>query len=145
VAGQFKHAAAQKSTTLSVVEAEAGSPLFVRADPTFVYQALTNYVSNALKFTPSGGAVAVRLLARSLSVRVEVQDNGPGVPEPERARLFTEFAQLTPRPTAGEDSHGVGLAVVKQLIESQSGRVGAEFPEAGGSVFWFELPAAGGM
>ncbi|HEY0947042.1 MAG TPA: hybrid sensor histidine kinase/response regulator [Opitutaceae bacterium] len=143
VAGQFKQIAARKTIELTV--ADASGPLLARADPTFVYQALTNYVSNALKFTPSPGTVTVRLLARSLSVRAEVQDSGPGVPAAERGRLFAEFAQLSPRPTAGEESHGVGLSVVKQLVESQGGRVGADFPEKGGSVFWFELPAAGGM
>jgi signal transduction histidine kinase len=74
-------------------------------------------------------------------VRVEVRDSGPGVPEPERSQLFQEHARLSPRPTAGEESNGLGLSIVKHLVEAQGGTVGAEFPEAGGSVFWFEVPA----
>jgi K+-sensing histidine kinase KdpD len=71
-----------------------------------------------------------------------VQDSGPGVPPVERPALFTEYGKLSVRPTAGEESTGLGLSIVKQLIESQGGAVGAEFPAAGGSIFWFELPVA---
>jgi signal transduction histidine kinase len=77
-------------------------------------------------------------------VRCEVADNGPGVPVAERGALFTEHARLSNRPTAGEESTGLGLSIVKQLIESDGGRVGADFPPEGGSVFWFELPVAPG-
>lgn len=115
-----------------------------RADAGHAYQALTNYVSNALKFLPHGGTVTLRTIAQTLTVRAEVADTGPGVPEAERAALFTEYARLSVRPTGGEESTGLGLSIVKQLIESQGGRTGAEFPATGGSVFWFELPIAGG-
>ena len=107
------------------------------------YQALTNYVSNAVKFLSAGGHITVHTRVRGKSVRVEVQDDGPGVPAAERRALFTEYARLSVRPTGGEESIGLGLSIVKQLIESQDGAVGAEFPDAGGSVFWFELPANG--
>ena len=50
--------------------------------------------------------------------------------------------RLSPRPTGGEESNGLGLAIVKHLVESQGGTTGAEFPETGGSLFWFELPVA---
>ncbi len=50
-------------------------------------------------------------------------------------------ARLSPRPTGGEESNGLGLAIVKHLVESQGGEVGADFPAAGGSIFWFEVPA----
>ncbi len=110
-------------------------------DSTHVYQAITNLLSNALKFTPPGGTVTLRSLAAGSRVRLEVADSGPGVPVAERAQLFTEGARLSPRPTGGEDSHGLGLAIVKQLLTTQGGAVGAEFPAEGGSVFWFELPA----
>jgi signal transduction histidine kinase len=111
-----------------------------RCDGALAYQAFTNFISNALKFTPTGGKVTVRTLPQSGCVRAEVQDNGPGVPASERGQLFQEHAKLSPRPTGGEDSHGLGLAIVKHLVEAQGGTVGASFPSDGGSVFWFELP-----
>ena len=117
----------------------------VRGDATEVFQIVTNYLANAIKFTPVAGRIEVRVAphARGDTLRIEVIDTGPGVPPAERDRLFTEFAALSPRPTGGEESHGVGLAIVKQLAEENGGRVGAEFPPGGGSVFWCELPVAG--
>ena len=143
VVGQHEPLAEQKEIALSLALAETLPG--VRADAGLIYQALANYVSNALKFTPRGGRVTLRTREAGLRLRMEVADSGPGVPEAERAALFTEFARLSPRPTAGEESNGVGLSIVKQLIESQHGTVGAEFPAEGGAVFWFELPTAGGM
>jgi signal transduction histidine kinase len=115
-----------------------------KADAGYAYQALTNYVSNAIKFLPAGGRVTVRTSATDFAVRLEVADNGPGVPVAERGALFVEFARLSNRPTGGEESTGIGLSIVKQLIEGEKGKVGADFPAGGGSVFWFELPVAPG-
>jgi signal transduction histidine kinase len=142
VAAQHEPAAERKQLTISLDLAE---PLpQARADAGHAYQALTNYLSNALKFLPPGGRVTLRTRATDFAVRLEVHDNGPGVPPAERAALFTEFARLSNRPTAGEESTGLGLSIVKQLVELENGRVGADFPAAGGSIFWFELPVAPG-
>jgi two-component system, sensor histidine kinase and response regulator len=139
VARQHSTAAAQKEISLTTDFETALPP--ARCDATFAYQAFTNLMSNALKFTPREGRVTVRTRAAAEGrVRVEVQDNGPGVSEVERDQLFREHARLSPRPTGGEDTHGLGLAIVKHLVESQGGQVGAAFPAAGGSIFWFELP-----
>jgi len=141
VARQHTPAAEQKNIALEAAPA-ADLPL-ARCDGGLAYQAFVNFTSNALKFTPPGGRVVitVRRADRPGAVRVEVRDTGPGVSAAERAQLFVEHARLSPRPTAGEESHGVGLSVVKHLVESQAGTVGADFPPEGGSVFWFELPA----
>jgi two-component system, sensor histidine kinase and response regulator len=136
---QHQHAAEQKRITLET--ALASTLPFARCDAALAYQALANLLSNALKFTSPEGTVTVRTLAAKRHVRVEVQDTGPGVPTAERPQLFREHVRLTPRPTAGEESNGLGLAIVRHLVESQSGTVGADFPATGGSVFWFELPA----
>ncbi len=142
VVAQNEPAAERKQVTVSL---ELADPLpQAKGDGGYAYQALTNYVSNAIKFLPPGGRVTVRSRADDFRVRLEVQDNGPGVPAAERAGLFTEFARLSNRPTGGEESTGIGLSIVKQLIESEQGSVGAEFPPSGGSIFWFELPVAPG-
>ena len=62
------------------------------------------------------------------------------MPPDERERLFEMFGRLTPRPTGQETSTGLGLWIVKTLAAAQGGRVGADFPADGGSIFWFELP-----
>jgi signal transduction histidine kinase len=137
---QHQFAAAAKGISLTLEPAEAPAPI-ARCEPAHVFQAVTNFVSNALKFTPRGGTVTVRTHSADARVRCEVQDSGPGVRADERDQLFVEHGRLSPKPTGGEESHGVGLAIVKHLVESQGGAVGAEFPAGGGSVFWFELPA----
>jgi two-component system sensor histidine kinase/response regulator len=142
VVAQNGPAAERKQVSVALELAES-LPL-AKADAGYAYQALTNYLSNAIKFLPVGGRVTVRSSATDFRVRLEVHDNGPGVPPAERDALFTEFARLSNRPTGGEESTGIGLSIVKQLIESEQGAVGAEFPTSGGSVFWFELPVAPG-
>jgi len=141
VVAQNRPAAEQKRIHLEFDPVEPGLPA-VHAEAGHAYQALTNYVSNAIKFLPVGGAIHVRVLPAGRNLRVEVADNGPGVPLAERAELFTEYARLSVRPTGGEESTGLGLSIVKHLVESQGGAAGAEFPSGGGSLFWFELPAA---
>ena len=139
VVAQNEPAAQNKNISLTL---QATEPLpVVSTEAGHAYQALTNYVSNAVKFLSTDQHIIVRTHPAGKSVRVEVQDDGPGVPLSERTSLFTEYAKLSARPTGGEESTGLGLSIVKQLIESQGGKVGAEFPAAGGSIFWFELPA----
>ena len=136
---QHTHDAERKQITLNR-EFAPNLPL-ARCDTALAYQAFTNLASNALKFTPLYGCVTLRTRLVAEHVRVEVEDTGPGVPATERAQLFRENVRLSPRPTAGEESNGFGLSIVKHLIESQSGTVGADFPGERGSIFWFELPA----
>src|SRR3954469_1630644 len=142
VIAQNEPAAERKQLSVTLEPAE---PLpQAKADAGYAYQALTNYLSNAIKFLPPGGKVHVRTSANDFRVRLEVCDNGPGGPVVGGGGLFTEFAPLSNRPTGGEESTGIGLSIVKQLIEGEHGTVGAEFPPEGGSVFWFELPVAPG-
>jgi two-component system sensor histidine kinase/response regulator len=138
VVRQHEHAAEMKQIRLTLETADQLS--LVRGEAALAYQAFSNFISNALKFTPVGGEVTVRTSPADGCVRVEVQDSGPGVPAKERDHLFRKPGRLSPRPTAGEESTGHGLTIVKQLVESQGGRVGAHFPEPSGSIFWFELP-----
>ena len=138
-AGQHQFAGVEKEIRITLELADALPS--VRGELAHVFQAVTNFVSNALKFTPRGGTITLRTRLRGDRVRCEVADTGPGVPAAERNQLFVEHGKLSPKPTAGEESNGVGLAIVKHLVESQRGTVGADFPATGGSVFWFELPA----
>ncbi len=134
-------AAEQKGIALTCEDDDEELPA-AACDAGLAYQAFANYVSNALKFTRSGGRVrvTVRVAAGGTMLRAEVADNGPGVVEEEREKLFQERGGVSVKPTGGEETHGVGLSIVKHLIESQCGIVGADFPAGGGSVFWFEVP-----
>jgi len=142
VTAQNEPAAERKSITVDLALAETLPPAL--GDAAYAYQALTNYLSNALKFLPTGGRVVVRTEVGENFVRCAVADNGPGIAPAERGQLFTDGARLSNQPTAGEESTGYGLSIVKQLVEAEGGRVGADFPAGGGAVFWFELPIAPG-
>jgi signal transduction histidine kinase len=114
-----------------------------RGDESFTHQIAANYVSNAIKYSPWESDVHICTCLCQDTIRLEVKDHGPGIPAADRDRLFVEFARLSTKPTGGEAKTGLGLSIVKHLAERQGGKVGAEFPPEGGSVFWFELPHKG--
>ncbi len=142
VTAQNEPALERKNLLLSLELAD-NLPL-AKAEAGCVYQALSNYVSNAIKFHPLGGRIVVRTHRVETKLRAEIQDQGPGVPAHERDRLFVEYSRFSTPTTGGEESTGLGLSIVKQLIEAEGGTVGAEFPPEGGSIFWFEVPIAPG-
>lgn len=112
----------------------------VMGDAERLIQVISNLVSNAIKYSPSETTITVRTSHQDDMVRVEVEDQGPGITEEDMPNLFKEFIRLRNRPTAGEASSGVGLSITRDLIELHSGRVGAVSTPGAGSIFWFELP-----
>lgn len=135
---QFNISAQKKNIVLKLDEV-AGH---VRADSRRLVQALGNLVSNAIKYSPRDTVVTLSTERKDETIRILIQDQGPGIPTEERGLLFSEFSKLSTTPTEGEGRTGLGLWIVKQLVTLQNGLVGAEFPECGGSVFWVELPVA---
>jgi signal transduction histidine kinase len=134
----LKTLAAEKHIAVGT-ECDAGIGT-VRADAARLRQVLFNYLSNALKFTPEGGAVVVRVLREDAAYyRIAVEDNGPGIPAEDLSRLFTEFGQLGKARTACLGT-GLGLAITRQIVEKQGGRVGVESTPGAGSCFWAVLP-----
>ena len=113
----------------------------VVADPGRLKQVLFNYLSNALKFTPEGGHVRVRVEPEGNdSYRLIVQDNGIGIQSRDMGRLFSEFTQLDTGPGKRHAGTGLGLALVKRIVELQGGRVEAESVFGEGSTFSAILP-----
>lgn len=107
-------------------------------------QVVDNLLSNAIKFSPRNSRIIVRLRRWNEFVRLEIQDEGPGVPAEEKERIFGKYVRGTARPTAGEKSTGLGLAIVRQLVTAMNGRVwcdAAPAPEKG-AVFVVVLQAA---
>jgi PAS domain S-box-containing protein len=110
-------------------------------DPGRFKQILYNYLSNALKFTPDGGGVGVRLDAEGEDrFRLEVEDTGPGISNEDMPRLFTAFQQLDTGAAKRHGGTGLGLALTKQLVEAQGGTVGVRAAVPRGSVFFAVLP-----
>jgi signal transduction histidine kinase len=104
-------------------------------------QVLYNYLSNALKFTPEGGRVTLRItLDGGGTFRIEVEDTGIGISAENMHRLFVEFQQLDAKSADQYSGTGLGLALTRQIVEAQGGAVGARSEPAQGSVFWATLP-----
>jgi PAS domain S-box-containing protein len=114
--------------------------VIVRADRKRLMQVMTNLLSNAAKFSPPNSAVDVSVSRRGDTVRVEVSDRGPGIPEAFRSKIFGRFAQADSADSRIKGGTGLGLAISKRLIELMQGRIGFEDRPGGGTTFFFELP-----
>jgi PAS domain S-box-containing protein len=117
----------------------------VLADRQAFQQIFDNLVSNAVKYSPQWSKVWVRSVLHTTvqdeaRVRIEVQDEGPGLTEQDKAKLFTKFARLSAKPTAQESSTGLGLSIVKRLVEAMNGNVWCESEYGKGATFIVELP-----
>jgi PAS domain S-box-containing protein len=120
------------------VELPAEMPV-VRADPRRTVQVLVNLLSNASRYGPSDADISVSVSTAGDLVRVSVADCGPGIPTEYRNEVFRRFIY----PGVGSQTKvgaGLGLSVVKAVVEAQGGQVGVEDRPSGGSVFWFSLP-----
>jgi len=104
-------------------------------------QAVDNLITNAIKFAPMGSNVYLSLMHDGDIVKFSVTDEGPGIPREEQHLLFSEFHRLSIRPTGGETSTGLGLAIAKKIIEAHNGMIEFETQEGLGSTFSLILPA----
>lgn len=115
--------------------------LDVDADPERLQQVVGNLLTNALAYT-STGPILVRARREQRNVRVEVIDHGPGLAEEEVGRAWESFYRGTESAQLPNRGSGLGLTVVKQLVELHGGKVGVQRTPGGGATFWFTLPAA---
>jgi PAS domain S-box-containing protein len=123
------------------VDVPGGAPV-VLADGDRILQVLSNLVGNAIKFTPDGGRVTVRMQADAEEVRVSVSDTGPGIRPEDLPRVFDRFWQAR---RADRRGAGLGLAIAKGIVEAHGGRLWAESSPGAGSTFRFTLPRADGV
>jgi len=114
----------------------------IEADERKLREAMSNLVSNAVKYSPKGADIEVEVLRAGNEVNFIVRDEGPGLSDQERKNLFAPFQRLSPEPTAGEASSGLGLYIVKQLVELHDGHVWVESEVGEGSIFGITIPAA---
>ncbi len=121
---------------------EGRGPVVVTADPDRVEQVLTNLLDNALKFTPEGGEIRVRVAREGSEGVVCVQDTGRGIPPEDLPRVFERFYRADRSRARREGGSGLGLAIAKHLVEMQGGRIWATSRPGEGSTFCFSLPLA---
>jgi len=113
--------------------------LHVHADPMRLKQILVNLAGNAIKFTPEGGRIELAARLTGNQVRIEVRDNGPGIPPEQQKRIFEAFFRLTQTDNATEGT-GLGLAITSRLVELHGGKLGIESELGKGTCFHFSLP-----
>ncbi len=143
LAGDVARAFEARAATRGVALHVSGPPgLTARADPDRLRQILSALLDNAIRHTPAGGSVAVEGAPAASAVRVVVRDSGPGIADEDLPHVFDRFYQADPARDRSTGSSGLGLAIVRALVEAQGGRVGAENVPGGGALIWFELPAA---
>lgn len=117
---------------------QGGPAASVKGDEDRLAQVLTNLLSNAIKFSKPGGIVSVSFQAVSGLVRVSVADQGDGIPEAFRPKVFGKFAQAEGHARGGS---GLGLAISKSIVEQHGGRIGFDSVVGKGTTFYFELPS----
>jgi signal transduction histidine kinase len=112
----------------------------VSIDVQRIEQVLRNLLSNALRYTPADGTVAINLSTGSHSARVEVSDSGPGIPVEALPYVFERFWRGDNARTRAQGGAGLGLAIAKQWVQAHGGQIGATSEVGRGTTFWFTLP-----
>jgi len=130
--------AARRSIELEVTAEE---PRGVRGRPDELSQVLANLLQNAVRYTPSGGRVRVSVDGAAGRATVRVANTGPEIPEADLSRIWERFYRVEKSRDRTSGGAGIGLAIVKQLVEDAGGRVGAS-STGGWTTFWFDLPMA---
>jgi len=118
-------------------------PLLIQADRSKVALALTNIMTNALKFTPNNGRIQVSINKHENEAWATITDTGPGIPAKDLERIFEQFYQVEPHMTRKHGGMGLGLSIARGMIELHGGRIWVESEIGQGSRFTFALPVDG--
>lgn len=132
--------AAKKSSR--ILFSPAPQATVVQIDAAKIKQVVDNLLTNAVKYSPPGSTISVRMTASDDGRRFGfgVRDQGPGIPENERDKLFKDFGRLSVKPTAGEKSTGLGLAICRKIVDAHGGTIAADNQAEGGCEFSVSLP-----
>ena len=136
----YDERAAKKKITLKYEE--SGTLPFIQADEVAIVQIFDNLISNAIKYSPTRTQVITRLIADGAFVRMEVQDEGLGMTEDDKKRLFQKFARLSAQPTGNEHSIGLGLSIVKTLVDRLGAEISVQSAVGKGTTFTVSFPIA---
>ncbi|MEO6684900.1 MAG: HAMP domain-containing sensor histidine kinase [Dyadobacter sp.] len=118
------------------------SDVLVLADKEKIWRVLSNLIVNAIKFSPSGSVIVVKLLERDQKMELSIEDRGIGIPDELKDKIFDAFTDAKRRGTSGEQPFGLGLSISKQIIEAHGGKIWFESEVDKGTTFYLELPTA---
>lgn len=132
--------AAKKKTHVAFTS--PSEPITPEIDAAKMKQVVDNLLSNAVKYSPPGSSISVLAAIDAIKgvCSIAVRDQGPGIPEGERDKLFKDFGRLSSKPTGGEKSTGLGLAIVRKIVEAHRGTITAENLPERGCEFRFTIP-----
>lgn len=125
---------------VSYLITEHANDAMVNVDGQRIQQVMANFLSNAAKFSPEHATININCESKFGRIRVSVEDNGPGVPEEFRHRIFQKFSQADSSDTRQKGGTGLGLAICKEIIERMGGKVGFNSVVGHGACFFFDLP-----
>lgn len=131
--------ASKKEISLEVLSGEENAMVY--GDPDAIYQIMDNLISNAIKFSPLKKKIRIQIKSHKSSVSISVQDEGPGLTEEDKKKLFGRYAKLTARPTMNEHSTGLGLSIVHKLVSAMNGKVSCKSEPGMGATFIISLPS----
>lgn len=132
----FKAAEKKQRLQLSIAE----MPGIVKANPAKLWRVISNLVTNAVKFSPSGGVIQVKTKITQTEVLLSVHDQGIGIPANLKSKIFDTHTEAKRPGTQGEKPYGLGLSICKQIVESYQGKIWFDTTEGQGTVFYVSLP-----
>lgn len=115
-------------------------PIRLKVDETYFVQAFENVLSNAIKFSPLNAKVVVTARPSNDYYQLSITDEGPGLTEDDKKRLFHKYQKLSAQPTAGEKSTGLGLSIAKKYVEAMGGKIWCESEYGKGATFFLAFP-----
>ena len=144
VVERYRQPAHSKHVDLQLSETPGDLP-WVRGDGTVLSVILDNLISNAVKYSPPDSTVRISVTTLNSTVQIAIADQGCGIPDHEQVDLFTRPGRLSPVPTAGEHSMGLGLHLSARLAKRMDASISYQHGERGGSVFVLHCPASDGI
>lgn len=137
---EYQEAAARKNLRLNLFLPETETVIF--GDTTALNQVLDNLISNAVKFSFPDKDINITVRSMAECLECTIQDQGPGFTPEDKQKMFRRYGRLSARPTGGEPSTGLGLSIVKKLVQEMGGEVGCESQAGEGATFTLRLPSA---